>query len=153
MRQRWWLELIKDYDLQIHYHPGKANTVADALSRKSTGNLACLLTERNELLLDLERMEVEIVLHEHGGMLAAMSAHPAIIEELNKGNWRMNSSRKYMMRWKQNWDRNFLWKLKCWSSREDCVFLMSSKLKEESWKKLTSLDLLCIPGIPKCTKI
>ena len=35
MRQRRWLELIKDYDLEVHYHPGKANVVADALSRKS----------------------------------------------------------------------------------------------------------------------
>ncbi|KAK1421015.1 hypothetical protein QVD17_23053 [Tagetes erecta] len=34
MRQRRWLELIKDYDCEIHYHPGKANVVADALSRK-----------------------------------------------------------------------------------------------------------------------
>ena len=34
MRQRRWLELIKDYDLEIHYHPDKANVVADALSRK-----------------------------------------------------------------------------------------------------------------------
>ncbi|WVZ89116.1 hypothetical protein U9M48_035568 [Paspalum notatum var. saurae] len=33
MRQRRWLELIKDYDLEIHYHPGKANVMADALSR------------------------------------------------------------------------------------------------------------------------
>jgi hypothetical protein len=33
MRQRRWLELIKDYDLEVHYHPGKANVVADALSR------------------------------------------------------------------------------------------------------------------------
>ena len=35
MRQRRWLELIKDYNLEVHYHPGKANVVADALSRKS----------------------------------------------------------------------------------------------------------------------
>ena len=34
MRQRRWLELIKDYDCLINYHPGKANVVADALSRK-----------------------------------------------------------------------------------------------------------------------
>ncbi|WVZ76565.1 hypothetical protein U9M48_024530 [Paspalum notatum var. saurae] len=34
MRQRRWLELIKGYDLEIHYHPGKANVVAYALSEK-----------------------------------------------------------------------------------------------------------------------
>jgi hypothetical protein len=35
LRQRRWLELIKDYDLWINYHPGKANVVANALSRRS----------------------------------------------------------------------------------------------------------------------
>jgi hypothetical protein len=39
MRQRRWLELIKDYELEIHYHPGKANVVADDLSRKSQVNM------------------------------------------------------------------------------------------------------------------
>jgi hypothetical protein len=38
MRQRRWLELIKDYDLEIHYHPGKVNVVADALSHKAHCN-------------------------------------------------------------------------------------------------------------------
>ncbi|XP_077223986.1 uncharacterized protein LOC143858257 [Tasmannia lanceolata] len=47
MRQRCWLELLKDYDLTISYHIGKANMVADALSRKSSINLATLITSQN----------------------------------------------------------------------------------------------------------
>jgi hypothetical protein len=38
MRQRRWLELIKDYELEVHYHPGKANVVANALSCKAHCN-------------------------------------------------------------------------------------------------------------------
>ena len=45
MRQRRWLELIKDYNLEVHYHPGKANVVADALSRKSHCNTVEALLE------------------------------------------------------------------------------------------------------------
>ena len=40
MRQRRWMEFLQDYDFTLHYHPGKANVVADALSRKSKGALA-----------------------------------------------------------------------------------------------------------------
>jgi hypothetical protein len=38
IRQRRWLELIKNYELEVHYHPGKANVVAEALSRKHRCN-------------------------------------------------------------------------------------------------------------------
>ena len=40
MRQRRWMEYLEDYDFILHYHPGKANVVADALSQKSRGILA-----------------------------------------------------------------------------------------------------------------
>ena len=49
MRQRRWLELIKDYDLEVHYHPGKANVVADALSHKSHCN--CMTMKTMDLTL------------------------------------------------------------------------------------------------------
>ena len=42
LRQQRWMELIKDYDCMIDYHPGKANVVADALSRKSMQTLRVL---------------------------------------------------------------------------------------------------------------
>jgi hypothetical protein len=38
MRQRRWLEFIKDYELEVHYHPEKANIITDVLSRKTHYN-------------------------------------------------------------------------------------------------------------------
>ena len=42
MRQWRWMEYLEDYDFTLHYHPGKANVVADALSQKSQGVLAII---------------------------------------------------------------------------------------------------------------
>ena len=51
MRQRRRLELMKDYNLEVHYHPGKANVVVDALNRKShCNNLEALLEDGFNLL-------------------------------------------------------------------------------------------------------
>ncbi|WVZ76215.1 hypothetical protein U9M48_024205, partial [Paspalum notatum var. saurae] len=54
MRQRRWLELIKDYDMEIHYHPDKANVVANALSRKSYANMALGFLMPHELCEEFE---------------------------------------------------------------------------------------------------
>lgn len=70
LRQRRWLELIKDYDIEILYHPGKANVVADALSRKSTqeGMVACL-TAQPELQRELIRNSIEVWFGKSQGQL------------------------------------------------------------------------------------
>ncbi|KAL8098148.1 hypothetical protein AgCh_031067 [Apium graveolens] len=80
MRQRRWLELIKDYDCTINYHPGKANVVADALSRKERLNI---VTSSEDLIRDFEKMEIEVQTPEFGGeAIYAMSFQPKILEKI-----------------------------------------------------------------------
>ena len=50
MRQRRWMEFLEDYDFTLHYHPGKVNVVADALSRKSRGALASIVSWEWQML-------------------------------------------------------------------------------------------------------
>ena len=52
MRQRRSLELIKDYELEVHYHPGKVNVVADALSRKTHCHCLMVLPKDSTLCDD-----------------------------------------------------------------------------------------------------
>jgi hypothetical protein len=61
MRQRRWLELIKDYDCEINYHHGKANVITNALSRKSMVELAALGISQPQLIKELTRMGLEVV--------------------------------------------------------------------------------------------
>ena len=50
MRQHRWMEFLEDYDFTLHYHPGKANVVVDALSRKSRGALASIASREWRML-------------------------------------------------------------------------------------------------------
>ena len=70
MRQRRWIELLKDYDCIIQYHRGKANVVADALSRKSVGSLATIRGCQRQLLEDLRSLQVHIRVLDSGALVA-----------------------------------------------------------------------------------
>nr|GFD14970.1 hypothetical protein [Tanacetum cinerariifolium] len=61
-----WLELLKDYDTNIQYHPGKANVVADALGRKSS--MIAGLKVEEEIIRDLERLGIELYYFWWSGM-------------------------------------------------------------------------------------
>ncbi|CAO2168955.1 unnamed protein product [Urochloa humidicola] len=81
MRQRRWLELIKDYKLKIHYHPGKANVVADALSRKAQCYCLHAQSRVNTLCEDFRKLNLTMVEH---GSLASLVITSNLIEKIKK---------------------------------------------------------------------
>ncbi|KAA3480765.1 DNA/RNA polymerases superfamily protein [Gossypium australe] len=68
LRQQSWLELLKDYELVINYHPGKVNVVADALSRKS--------------LFTLRAMNTRLNLSSNGSILVELRARPLFLQRI-----------------------------------------------------------------------
>ncbi|KAL0537641.1 hypothetical protein IC582_026624 [Cucumis melo] len=81
MRQRRWLELVKDYDCEILYHPGKANVVADALSRK-VSHSAALITRQAPLHRDLERAEIAVSVGAVTVQLAQLTVQPTLRQRI-----------------------------------------------------------------------
>ena len=85
LRQRWWLELIKDYDCTIEYHPGKANVVVDALSRKPEGSYVYLQTVYLPLLIELRSLGVQLQVVDIGTLLASFYVRPLLVDQIEKG--------------------------------------------------------------------
>jgi hypothetical protein len=79
MRQIRWLELIKDYDLEVHYHPGKANVVANALSWKAQCNCVTMDSKIATLCEELCKLNMEVV---SSGTLSYISVEPTLHEQI-----------------------------------------------------------------------
>ncbi|KAJ3680971.1 hypothetical protein LUZ60_015460 [Juncus effusus] len=82
LRQRRWLEVLCDFDMSIQYHPGLANVVADALSRKNHGNAAALLTCQPQILMDLRQLNIYVQVMGSRVFLASLLVQPTLMERI-----------------------------------------------------------------------
>jgi ribonuclease HI len=78
LRQRRWLELIKNYDLGINYYPSKANVVADTLSRKKYCNTTFAHRMRPKLHREIEYLNLSMV----NDLIVAMEVELALESEI-----------------------------------------------------------------------
>ena len=76
MRQRRWMEFLENYDFTLHYHPGKGNMVANALSRKLRGVLASIASQEWRMLETVGQFGLQYNEHAKGtlGSLVATSS-------------------------------------------------------------------------------
>jgi hypothetical protein len=82
MRQRRRLELIEDYELEIHYHPGKATVVANALSRKSQVNMMVSHPMSYELAKEFDRLSLGFLNNTQG---VIVELEPTLERDIKNG--------------------------------------------------------------------
>ena len=78
MRQSRWMEFLEDYEFTLHYHPGKANVVADALNRKSRGALASIASREWQILETVGQFRL-CYSEQAQGMLGSLVATPSLL--------------------------------------------------------------------------
>ena len=81
MRQRRWIEFLEDYGFTLHYHPGKANVVADALNRKSRGALASIASREWRMLDTVGQFGLQYRKQDQG-TLGSLLATPSLLSRV-----------------------------------------------------------------------
>ena len=77
--------MIKDYDCIIEYHPGKANFVADALSKQLESSLSHMRSGYLPLLVDLRALGVILEGEDSGALLATFHVRPLLVDQIQAG--------------------------------------------------------------------
>ena len=86
MKQGRWIELLKNYDYIIQYHPRKANAVVDALSRKSIGSLVAIRGCQRRLIKDSRSLQVHIRVSDSRALVVNFRVQPNLVGRIKTLN-------------------------------------------------------------------
>jgi hypothetical protein len=130
MRQRRWLELIKDYELEIHYHPGKANVVADALSGKSQVNMMVAHLMSYELAKKFDKLSLGFLNSTQGVTFELETTLEQEIKDGQKNDEKINEIQQLILDGKGK-DFRKTWKV-WYGLNIGCVFSTSNQEAHET---------------------
>jgi hypothetical protein len=97
MRQQRWLSLIKDYEMEVHYHLGKANMVADVLSRKSQVNIMVTRPMPYELVKEFDKLSLRFLNGTQGVTIELEPILERDIKDGQKNDEKINAIRQLIL--------------------------------------------------------
>ena len=121
LRQRRWLELIKDYDCVIDYHLSKANVVADALSRKLSSSLACMRAVQTTLQDEIRTLSVQLMMDESNALVAQLMVKPILLDQIREAQQNDPTIAKFKQQVKDGARTDF-------QVKDDDVLMMGNRL-------------------------
>jgi hypothetical protein len=139
--------------LEVHYHPGKANVVADALSRKAQCNCMNMDARVTTLCDKLCKLNLEVV---SSGALNYISVEHTLQEQIvmaQIGDKGVQVIKKMIKQKAENTNASVRTAKESYGLETDWLFLKIPELKKRYWMKLTFQNSPCTPVVTRCIMI
>jgi hypothetical protein len=145
--------LIKDYDLEVHYHPSKANVVADALSQKTQCNCVTMDSKVTTLCDELCKLNLEVV---SSGTLGYISVEPTLHEQIvmaQMGDKGVQVIKEMLEQKVDKYNAFVRIAREFYGLKTDWLFLRILNSERKYWMKLTFPNSPCTPAVTRCIMI